>query len=45
MPLKTFRPTTPTNRFRTVADFSVISTDKPVKSLTEHGRDKGGRNA
>ena len=45
MPLKTFRPTTPTNRFRTVADFSEITTDKPVKSLTEHWRDKGGRNA
>jgi large subunit ribosomal protein L2 len=44
MPLKTFRPVTPTLRFKSVADFSEITTDKPVKSLTEKRREKGGRN-
>jgi large subunit ribosomal protein L2 len=44
MPLKTFRPTTPTNRFRTVSDYSDVTADKPVKSLTEKWKDKGGRN-
>jgi large subunit ribosomal protein L2 len=44
MPLKTFRPVTPTLRYKTVADFAEITRDKPVKSLTEPIREKGGRN-
>jgi len=44
MPLKTFRPITPTLRFRSVSDFAEITSSKPVKSLTEPLRDKGGRN-
>ena len=44
MPLKTFRPTTPTQRYKSVADFAEITTDKPLKALTEMRREKGGRN-
>ena len=44
MPLKTFRPVTPTLRYKTVSDFAEITKDKPVKSLTEPIREKGGRN-
>jgi len=44
MPLKTFRPTTPSNRYRTVSDYSDITSDKPLKSLTEPRREQGGRN-
>jgi len=44
MPLKTFRPVTPTLRFKTVSDFSDITEKRPVKSLTEPAREKGGRN-
>ena len=44
MPLKTYRPTTPSNRYRTVSDYSDITSDKPVKALTERRRERGGRN-
>ena len=44
MPLKSYRPITPTQRFRTVSDFSEITTSKPVKALTEKRKEKGGRN-
>jgi large subunit ribosomal protein L2 len=44
MPLKTFRPITPTLRFKSVSDFAEITTDRPVKALTEPIREKGGRN-
>jgi large subunit ribosomal protein L2 len=44
MPLKTFRPVTPTLRFKSVADFKEITTDKPLKSLTEKRLEHGGRN-
>jgi large subunit ribosomal protein L2 len=44
MPLKTFRPITPTLRFKSVSDFSEITEEKPVRSLTEPRREKGGRN-
>jgi large subunit ribosomal protein L2 len=44
MPLKTYRPTTPSNRYRTVSDFSDVTSDKPVKALTTRRKEKGGRN-
>jgi len=44
MPLKTFRPITPSQRYKSVADFSEITTDKPVRALTEKKSEKGGRN-
>ena len=45
MPLKTYRPTTPSNRYRTVSDYSDITSEKPVKALTTRRKEKGGRNA
>jgi large subunit ribosomal protein L2 len=49
MPTKTFKPTTPSNRFRTVADFSFLTPkkDQPKKprSLTKALTKTGGRNA
>ena len=44
MPLKTFRPITPALRYKSVADFSELTTDKPVRALTESKHEKGGRN-
>src|SRR4051812_45654039 len=49
MPIKSFKPTTPTNRFRTVADFSVLTPKKkqPKKprSLFHSLTSSGGRNS
>ena len=44
MPVKKFRPVTPTLRFKTVADFAEITRDAPEKSLVEPLRKTGGRN-
>lgn len=44
MGLKTFRPLTPTLRFRVAATFDEITKDKPERSLTEPLRKSGGRN-
>jgi len=44
MPVKKFRPVTPSLRFKTVSDFSDITTSKPEKSLLEPLRKTGGRN-
>lgn len=44
MALKTFRPLTPSNRFKELPDFAEITKDKPEKSLTEPLRKTGGRN-
>jgi len=44
MPLKTFRPLTPTARFKALPDFSEITKDKPEKSLTRPLKKSGGRN-
>lgn len=38
------KPTTPTRRFSSVADFSEITTDKPYKPLTIVKKSSGGRN-
>ncbi|HBC85334.1 MAG TPA: 50S ribosomal protein L2 [Lentisphaeria bacterium] len=44
MPLKTFRPLTPGLRGKSVLDFSHITADSPLKSLTSGKRGTGGRN-
>src|SRR6185369_13843324 len=45
MPVKTFRPLTPSTRYISYADFSDITKHKPEKSLIEIRKKTGGRNA
>ena len=45
MPVKTFRPLTPSTRYITIADFSDITKTRPEKSLTFIRKKTGGRNA
>jgi large subunit ribosomal protein L2 len=44
MPIKTYRPTTPTRRFQTVVSREDITKERPEKSLLEPKRGTGGRN-
>ena len=46
MPLRSFRPLTPTLRFKSISAFSSLTKKKsyPVKSLTEPKKKTGGRN-
>src|SRR5881398_2208741 len=44
MPVKTFRPLTPSTRYISYADFSDITKDRPEKSLVEIRKKTGGRN-
>src|SRR5881397_3306297 len=44
MPVKTFRPLTPSTRYITYADFSEITKTRPEKSLVETRKRTGGRN-
>jgi large subunit ribosomal protein L2 len=44
MPVKTFRPLTPSTRYITIADFSDITKTKPEKALVEIRKKSGGRN-
>jgi large subunit ribosomal protein L2 len=44
MALKTFRPTTPTNRFKSLPAFEEITKKKPERSLVETKHKSGGRN-
>src|SRR5688572_8964999 len=44
MPVKTFRPLTPSTRYVTYADFSDITKSKPEKSLVQIRKRTGGRN-
>src|SRR6201996_1950532 len=44
MPVKTFRPLTPSTRYISYADFSDITKTKPEKSLVEIRKRSGGRN-
>jgi large subunit ribosomal protein L2 len=44
MPMKTFKPYTPSRRFISVEDFSEITTQTPEKSLLAPMKKKGGRN-
>lgn len=45
MPIKSYRPTTPTRRFQTVVSREDITKDKPEKSLTVGKKKSGGRNS
>ncbi len=44
MALKNFKPSTPSRRFMTVADFSELTKKRPEKSLLEPLKRSGGRN-
>ncbi len=44
MGIKKLKPVTPGQRFRTVSDFSELTTDRPEKSLLEPLTKSGGRN-
>src|SRR6185369_5063482 len=44
MPVKSFRPLTPSSRYITYADFSEITKTTPEKSLVEIRKRTGGRN-
>src|SRR5258708_18342522 len=44
MPIKSFRPTTPSRRYMTVVTREQITADKPEKSLVEKKTRSGGRN-
>ncbi len=44
MGIKKLKPVTPTQRFRTVADFAEITRTEPEKSLLEPLKSSGGRN-
>ncbi|HWR52264.1 MAG TPA: 50S ribosomal protein L2 [Bryobacteraceae bacterium] len=45
MPIKTYRPTTPTRRFQTVETRANITKDRPEKSLTVGKKRTGGRSS
>src|SRR5439155_26340979 len=45
MPIKTYRPTTPTRRFQTVVSRADITKDRPEKSLVESKSGSGGRSS
>jgi large subunit ribosomal protein L2 len=45
MPIKTYRPTTPTRRFQTVVSRADITKDTPEKSLVESKKGSGGRSS
>ncbi len=45
MPIKSYRPTTPTRRFQTTVARGDITRDKPEKSLTSGKQRRGGRNS
>lgn len=45
MPVKRFRPITPTQRFKTVNSFAEVTAESPEKSLTAPLSKTGGRNS
>jgi large subunit ribosomal protein L2 len=45
MPVKSYRPTTPAQRFKTVSTFDEVTKTKPEKSLLQPLKKKGGRNS
>ncbi len=45
MGIKTFKPKTPAQRFKSVSDFAEITKSKPEKSLLEPLKKSGGRNS
>jgi large subunit ribosomal protein L2 len=44
MPLKSYKPVTPSNRYKLWSDFSEITKTKPEKSLLQPKKRSGGRN-
>ncbi|MBH8622412.1 MULTISPECIES: 50S ribosomal protein L2 [Spiroplasma] len=44
MPIKSFKPVTPSRRSMTTLDYSVLTTDRPEKSLIETRKRHAGRN-
>ncbi len=44
MPIKSFRPTTPTRRYQTVVSREDITKERPEKALTSSKKRTGGRN-
>ena len=44
MPLKSFKPVTPANRYKMLPTFEEITTDKPEKTLLRPLKKSGGRN-
>ena len=44
MPLKSFKPVTPANRYKILPGFDEITKSKPEKSLLEVKKRSGGRN-
>ncbi len=44
MPIKAFKPTTPSRRFLTQTDYSELSKERPLKRLLESKSSTGGRN-
>lgn len=45
MPVKKYKPTSPGRRFRTVSDYSDVTTSTPEKSLIDKQAGTGGRNS
>jgi large subunit ribosomal protein L2 len=45
VPVRSFKPTSPAVRFKTVADFSELSKERPLKGLVRGKRRTGGRNS
>ena len=45
MPIKSYRPTTPTRRFQTIVSREDITKQRPEKSLVESKQGTGGRNS
>src|ERR1039457_1063988 len=45
MPIKTYRPTTPTRRFQTITTRDEITKQRPEKALVESKKRTGGRNS
>src|SRR3974390_1484712 len=45
MPVKTFRPLTPSTRYVAYADYSDITKSRPEKDLVQIRKRTGGRNA
>lgn len=45
MPVRSFRPLTPSTRYITIADYSEITKSKPEKSLVQIRKKTGGRNS
>jgi large subunit ribosomal protein L2 len=45
MPIKSYRPTTPTRRYQTVVSREEITKERPEKALTKGKKRSGGRNS